>query len=118
MERGEWEFAKSAGDLAAAARRKRDYRLSRLVVWREQREAVITVMTTTAFAPQVSVDPKYQQKLNECHTRITTHDRMAREYNGWYQIMKDAGSNVYHLNADDWLYFFEEEIVSDDEPEN
>lgn len=136
MKRQEWEFRYTATQLAEAAAKKRDHHRERTAWWITQKEAVMAEIkesgievsesvaaqysnTTMKMAPQVMVRSDLQSKLNECYGKITKHQQIADEYDGWFQVMQGRGHNgviqlaastepYFDLHQDDWLYFFGE----------
>ena len=131
MLRSYWKFQYPASVLAAAAREKRDHHASRLSWWEGQQQAVIAEVrekvlevsesiamqygSTEAIlggarnvGAQIVVKDKYQEKLNECATKIRQHGERAKEYDGWLQVMVDAERRAMSMDLDiqDYLFFF------------
>ena len=125
MERNKWQFRYPCGELAEAAKKKRNTRIERLKWWEVQKEKVMAEVrasgievsesvaaaysnTKALMGPQVMVRHDLQTKLTECHNKIIEHSTAAREYDGWQQILSNA-SGERELTSDDWLYFFGED---------
>ena len=130
MLRSDWKFQYLAADLAVAARAKRDHHASRLLWWEGQQQAVIAEVrekglevsesiamqygSTKAIlggsrnaGAQIVVKDEYQEKLNECATKIHQHGERAKEYDGWLQIMEATnGTKALDLDIHDYLFFF------------
>ena len=123
MLRNEWKFNRTAVELAEAAKAKNAHHLERMAWWEDQKaktmaevkesgievsESLATQYSNTSAmgGPQVMVRNDLQKKPSECHTKIQEHDKKAREYDGWAQVMTAAVPATYDLNNDDWLYFF------------
>ena len=130
MLRSDWKFKYPAADLAVAARTMRDHHASRLSWWEGQQQAVIAEVrekglevsesiamqygSTKAIlggsrnaGAQIVVKNEYQEKLNECATKIRQHGERAKEYDGWLQIMEATnGIKALDLDIHDYLFFF------------
>lgn len=130
MLRSDWKFQYPASVLAAAARDKRDHHASRQAWWEGQQQAVIAEVrekglevsesiamqygSTKAIlggsrnaGAQIVVKNEYQEKLNECATKIHQHGERAKEYDGWLQIMEATnGTKALDLDIHDYLFFF------------
>jgi len=123
--RGEWEFEYTASKLAEGAAAQKAFRLSRVVAWTDAKdkvmaevkeggiqvtESVATAMSsynsTQSFGPQIGIDPAFQKKLAECHTKIQAHQQAANEYEGWVQVLSANSESRHKLTQQDWLYFF------------
>lgn len=120
--RKEWEFSYTAEALAKAALAKKDYRQSRVTWWEKKRDEVVAEIKASGLefneslatqysasgmrAPQLAVKPDLQNKIQECHSRITDHMSAVREYDGWVQVLEANPTNVLSLTHDDWLFFF------------
>ena len=124
--RDEWEFEYSAVQLATGARSQKEFRLSRVEVWAKAKEDLLVEVkekgititdsvaagmgsyanTTSVAGPSIGIDPSFQKKLGECHSKIQNHTQAAAEYDGWVQVLDAAGDSRYKLTQADWLYFF------------
>ena len=124
-QRDSWEFEYSAKDLARGATQQKEFRLSRVVVWTKAKEDLLVEVkekgititdsvaaslgnyaTSAMSGPSIGIDPQFQKKLAECHSKIQAHTQAAAEYDGWVQVLEVSGDNRYKLNQADWLYFF------------
>jgi hypothetical protein len=124
--RDEWEFEYTASKVAEGAAAQKDFRLSRVTWWTEQKDKLMAQVredgvqvtesvaaklgsnyaSTQAFGPQVSIRPELQQKLTECHTKIQGHQAAAAAYDGWVQVLSANPEARLKLTQADWLYFF------------
>jgi len=124
--RDEWEFEYTASKLAEGAQAQREFRLSRVTAWTEAKEKVIQDIkdtgleisesvaaqmqtysnSTSAAAPQISINANFQRKLAECHQKIQAHTQAAAEYDGWVQVLSANPESRLKLTQSDWLYFF------------
>lgn len=122
--RNKWEFDYTAKTLAEAAIKQRDFRLSRIVVWKEKNTKVMAEIkesgieiteslaaqmsnyTSKGRGPQVTIREDLEQHLLECHSKIDEHQQAAAEYDGWVQVLSANPENRLKLTQADWLYFF------------
>ena len=123
--RGEWEFEYTASKLAEGAASQKAFRLSRVTAWTEAKDKVMAEVrdggiqvtesvaagmssysSTQSFGPQIGIDPAFQKKLAECHTKIQSHQQAANEYDGWIQVLSANSESRHKLTQQDWLYFF------------
>ena|ERR1035437_3004010 len=123
--RDEWEFEYSAKALAEGARSQKDFRSSRVDAWTKAKEDLMVQVKETGITitesvasgmsnytnsnsngPSIGIDPAFQNKLSECHSKIKEHTQAVAEYEGWVQVLDAAGDSRYKLNQADWLYFF------------
>lgn len=134
MLRAEWKFQYNAGRLADAAKTKMDHHNSRKAWWKDQQDTVIaevrekglevsepiamqygsTAVISRHLAgnavggAQIVVKSEYQEKLNECATKIQSHSTKAEEYAGWVQLLQANPNNALDLDIHDYLFFFGE----------
>lgn len=122
MNRSIWEFQYKAEVLAEAAEAKQAFRKKRIAWWEEQKEGVMaeiresgieiseslaqTYMSNAGRAPQVGIRADLQTKLQECHAKIQSHMKAAREYDGWAQVLNANPDAILPLKHSDWLFFF------------
>lgn len=129
MQRDDWKFAYTAGDLATAADTKKQHHAERLDWWQAKQKEVIEMVKANGLEVSESLatqynDPKqfvgsaalrgaqlivkndYQQQLNECHQKIGQHSGKVKEYDGWVQVLRANPSERVQLDIDDWLFFF------------
>lgn len=123
--RGEWEFEYTASKLAEGATAQKAFRLSRVAVWSEAKDKVmaevkdggiqvtesvaagmLSYTSAQSFGPQIGIDPAFQKKLAECHSKIQEHQQAANEYDGWIQVLSANSESRHKLTQHDWLYFF------------
>lgn len=122
--RDEWEFEYTASKLAAGATAQKAFRLSRVKWWTEAKDkvmaevkesglevnesvaAAISNYSTQMQGPQITVRADLQKKLQECHSKIQSHQQAADEYDGWVQVLTANPENRLALTQADWLYFF------------
>lgn len=124
--RSEWEFEYTARVLAKAAADQRDFRLGRVLWWKNAKDKVMAEVlesglevnegmggaaqgsnyATQVAAPHISVRNDLQQKLSECHAKVQKHDQAAAEYDGWVQVLEANPEQRLKLTHQDWLYFF------------
>lgn len=127
--RDEWEFEYTASKLAEGAQVQKEFRLSRVKVWADAKaklmaevkesglevtESVAAQMGSTyasnnvrgAGGPTINVRADLQTKLQECHSKIQSHDQAAAEYDGWVQVLNANPETRLKLTQADWLYFF------------
>lgn len=124
--RDEWEFEYTASKLAEGAAAQKEFRLSRVAVWTAAKEKLMAEIkdggveitesvaagmsnytnSTQSFGPQVGINPAYQKKLAECHSKIQSHQQAASEYDGWVQVLNANSETRHKLTQSDWLYFF------------
>ena len=113
MLRQDWKFQYIAKDLAKAAATKRDHHAARLDWWNKQQESVIAEVREKGFevsetlamqygstpaGAQIIVKDEYQSKLNECASKIHQHTEMAKEYDGWVQVLEANPSKALELD--------------------
>ena len=123
MSRADWSFEYTAARLAEAATAKRNHHQDRLRWWEDQREKVMAEVresglevsesltmlysgTAPGRGPQVMVRTDLQNKLSECHQKITQHQIEAAEYDGWHQVLSSHSEARLPVSHGDWLYFF------------
>lgn len=123
MNRHEWEFEYTARDLAKAAKSQQEFRLSRVSWWQGQKKKVMDEIkeagieveesigslysnTSAGMGPQVVVRTDLQRKLTECHKKIEEHTKLAKDYDGWFQVLNGNPESRVKLHHDDWLFFF------------
>lgn len=122
--RDDWKFGYKAGELVAGATAQREFRLGRVKVWTQTKATLMAEIketgleiteslasqmsnyTTAGHGPQITVKPELQKKLQECHTKIQSHQQAADEYDGWVQVLSARPEQLLELAYDDWLYFF------------
>lgn len=126
--RDEWEFDYTASKLAEGAKIQKEFRLSRVTWWSDAKEKLMAevkesglevnesvadkagylsnVIGTRSMAPTISIKPELQQKLQECHQKINSHQQAAAEYDGWVQVLEANPESRLKLTQGDWLYFF------------
>ena len=124
--RDEWEFEYTASKLAEGAAAQKAFRLSRVVVWTEAKDKVMAEVkeggieitesmaagmtnyatSSQSFGPQIGINPAFQKKLAECHSKIQAHQQAAAEYDGWVQVLTANSETRHKLTQSDWLYFF------------
>lgn len=126
--RDEWEFEYTASKLAEGAAKQKDFRLGRVTVWTEAKaklmaevkesglevtESVAALMGSTYAnnirgkgGPTINVRADLQTKLQECHSKIQSHQQAADEYDGWVQVLTANPEARLKLTQADWLYFF------------
>ena len=124
MNRQNWEFEYTAGVLADAALKKKEYRESRAAWWQEQQEIIMSKIksdgltitesvaakynTSATYGPELSIDPELKKKLAECHEKIREHLAAVRDYDGWFQVLNGNKESRVQLKHNDWLFFFAE----------
>jgi histidinol-phosphate/aromatic aminotransferase/cobyric acid decarboxylase-like protein len=124
--RQDWEFEYRGAKVAEGAVRQRQFRLAKVLWWKEAKAKVmaeikesgisvsesvadqISNYSTQAVGPQVMVRSDLQRKLTECHTKIQQHQQAADEYAGWVQVLRANPDQQLHLTQADWLYFFQD----------
>ena len=123
MKRDEWTFAYTASKLAEASTHKREHHLSRRDWWEKQKENVMAKVrdngievhdgvanlhsnTTRGCGPQIVIDPMLQRDLSECQSKITEHDSLIRQYEGWKQVLQAQPESRLEIDHDDFLFFF------------
>lgn len=125
--RDEWKFEYTAMKLATGAMAQKDFRISRVEWWTEQKSKLMAEIkesglevneslgalanlsyanTTSANGPTISIRPDLQKKLSECHSKIQAHTQMVAEYDGWVQVLTANPENRLELTQSDWLFFF------------
>jgi hypothetical protein len=123
--RDEWEFEYAVGALAAAAKKQRDFRNSRVKFWEERKEEVMDKIKSTGLTvhesvaeqfssysnqgqgARVMVDTTLQKNLDECVGKIRSHRELAKEYEGWVQVLEASPlDNRLKLKHGDWMFFF------------
>jgi histidinol-phosphate/aromatic aminotransferase/cobyric acid decarboxylase-like protein len=121
-----WEFEYTASKVAEGAVRQRQFRLAKVLWWKEAKAKVmaeikesgievsesvadqISNYSTQAIGPRVMVRSDLQTKLTECHQKIQQHQQAADEYAGWVQVLRANPENRLKLTQADWLYFFQD----------
>ena len=125
MKRTSWEFQYSADILVKATSDKKDYHISRLQWWENQKKAVMekiksegleiddslvegTKFSNSNYSRGTSVSVRYdlQEDLTECVDKIKEHTNKRNEYDAWFQVLGAHGLTMFPLNHDDWLFFF------------
>jgi hypothetical protein len=56
--------------------------------------------------PTINVRADLQTKLQECHSKIQSHQQAADEYDGWVQVLAANPEARLKLTQADWLFFF------------
>lgn len=134
--RTHWEFEYTASVLAGAAKKKAEYRFERLNWWRKMKNAVMEEVRSKGLTveesvsdkyassnasrghgPRVTIDMRYQRRLDECFEKIEAHDMAARELRGWVQVLEANKEARLKLTHNDWLYFFGDDKVIQGEKE-
>lgn len=125
MNRNDWEFEYTASTLAKAAESQRDYRRRRVEVWEGKKAEIMEKIKTTGLTvhegvaaglssysntgqggASVMVDVTLQKDLNECVSKIRTHQSAATEYDGWIQVLQANPEARLKLKHADWMFFF------------
>lgn len=130
--RHEWEFEYNGAQLAEAAALQRDFRITRVKVWEDQKAAVIQRIresginvndslverlrnnpdqakylgTQARRGAQITIDETMQTDLDECFLKINEHMRLRNEYAAWCQVFTANPDAHVKLHHDDWVYFF------------
>lgn len=126
--RNRWTFTFAAADVLVGARKKRKHHESRVTWWQAQQKKIVAevrrkglevqesvaqqyLATSAMNAPlrgkRIVVTDRYQEKLNECHTKIREHADKVRAYGGWALVLEGRIEKL-SLTADDYLFFFGE----------
>lgn len=122
-----WEFEYTARNLADAAIRQRDHRLSRVkdysarkqMILQEIKESGIEVNIDlaeemfnykTMVTPKVGIRSELRQQLAQAHEKIVEHQQAAVEYDGWVQVLCANPEARLKLTHSDWLYFFGKQV--------
>lgn len=120
--RQDWKFTYKAQDVAEAAAAKRDHHVARESWWSDQQnqvlrdvrdkgieidESIARLYANSAAMHGARITVKDEYQLNECHTKIKTHNAKSREYEGWVQFLSGR-THVVELDCDDYLFFFGE----------
>jgi hypothetical protein len=131
MLRAKWEFEYTASELARAAEGQRDFRTSRIAVWKQKEAEVIAKIkesglevheditgllsnninslkygTSAMGGAQIVIDPTMQGDLNKCYMKIKEHTEMERQYAAWVQVLDGNPKDRVKLDHDDWTFFF------------
>lgn len=118
-----WTFEYTARVLAEAAAKQEKDRVARRERWRDGYKEVMAAakdggieisesqsgkFSNSAYGhgPQVMVRADLQEKLMECHERIVSHDKAAKDYAGWVAVLNANPEARLKLTHRDWLYFF------------
>lgn len=123
MKRDDWSFEYEANELAKAAAEKADMHAGKKKWWEDKkaevmqkiRESGIEVHDSVAASysstkgfqsPHIKIDGTLQDDLSETVNKISVHDRLLNEYQGWMQVLASNPKMRMDLDHDDWLYFF------------
>lgn len=125
MKRAEWTFQYTASKLAEAANKKHDVHVKKLAWWEQKKAEVMKKVAETGidiqdsvaesysntkdmFGPQIVIDAGLQRDLSECQQKILEHNSLARQYDGWSQVLSANPEARLDLHHDDYLFFFGE----------
>lgn len=140
--RNGWEFSHSITEILDGVSKQIAFREARIAFWRdierETREVFKTgaglTMTDTpdAFAmsvsnyhrggPQIQIEPKLRDTFIQAMNKITEHTAARLEYINWQKVLKGAAkkgaARELEMTYPDWLYFFRDAEVSQEEAES
>lgn len=114
--RRDWEFTYMAGDVADAARRKREKHSDREAWWNKERVSVIAELkasglevtgyeVTGGMRHDVQFDPKLTKRLSECEDKIKSHSRAFAEFDMFARVLDDHADETLTLHPDDVDHF-------------
>lgn len=134
MNRAAWEFNYRGDALLKAALAKKKYHHSRHAWWSNKKEDVLktirksgvevnesivdelrksgyatsnnAINTVSLGGGQIRIRTDLVAKLQECASKIETHSKLVREYDGWVQAFSSSKKYSFYLQVDDWLFFF------------
>lgn len=140
--RSKWTFKYTAATLAEAAKKKAEFREGRVKWWSDKLEQVISEIknkglkisrgvgadaskfsmanySSTVRGARLVVEDHYQDDLDLCESRVNLHTVAALQYRGWEAMLNDQNrSDQLELTHEDWLYFFADEQLVNDENDN
>jgi hypothetical protein len=116
MLRDKIQFGYAGKALAEACERKRDHHQARAQWWGEQldqakdafREGAVEVReqpVTGGTRLDAVVDPEKRARLNECEGKVSSHHRMAEEYDRWACGFRNNLAGEFTVDAEDIAYF-------------
>jgi hypothetical protein len=114
--RGKLEFDYTGQALAAACAKKRDHHQARLDFWQGElatakeafRSAAVQIeeyQITGGTRLQGVIDPAKQQRMDECHRKVTDHQAKVEEYDRWHRGFTANSDSHFALDPDDIAYF-------------
>jgi len=122
--RTDWEFDYPASSISMGAKRQREYRDGRVQWWEARKAEVMEKIKTSGLTvhegvganlsysntsnqgAQVMVDATLQRDLNECVTKIRSHQAAVKEYDAWIQVLDANPQARLKLKHGDWIFFF------------
>jgi len=128
MKRKDWLFRYTAGELAEAAKAKREFHDGRLKWWEGKKQETMKNVRengievhdsvgaqygsysnkTSGYGAEIQVDAGMQRDLNECTAKIAQHLELVKQYSGWIQVFgSQLSTSTLELDHDDYLFFFE-----------
>lgn len=134
--RANWLFTYTAAQVAWGARKQKEYRDSRLKIWKTKREEVMheirskgLTVTDSAMesllesmagsyqisnaksyrannGPTIQVDDRLKDKLAECYSKVNEHETLSIQYDTWIQTLEAQPSLELDLTPEDFKFFF------------
>jgi hypothetical protein len=110
--RNEWVVSFEAGEVAAAARAKREHHERRLTYWRgrheeaqvEMRESGIELDEAVNYAYSNSMQPRVNsavwQKFMDCHKKVEEHRFKVDTYRAWERALTVAAERSQRVDLD------------------
>lgn len=126
MQRNNWTFEHTAGQIAEAASNRAQYHAERLAFWKSKREEVIATIRSEGIevdekivlafqnpksrdwdrAGQVLIRNDLQQDLHEIYDKLRDHTSALSEYQAWEKVLSAHPEDRLPLDIQDWLHFF------------